>query len=108
MATEMWPEDSTLPRSAEGDRVPWPAWVSTNVPLRPISVNDVFLSGIWNSAWPPPPAPSSTIALSIGPDSSGVAVPVCDVIVVDKHDAEVPHGELGELCIRGSNLVQGY
>ena len=42
------------------------------------------------------------------PDSAGVAVPVCDVKVVDTDGNEVPTGEVGELWIKGPNVVKGY
>jgi len=42
------------------------------------------------------------------PDSVGVAVPVCDVRVVDVNGRELPRGEIGELWIRGPNVVKGY
>ena len=42
------------------------------------------------------------------PDSVGSAVPVCDVKVVDEQGAEVPAGEVGELWIKGPNVVKGY
>ena len=42
------------------------------------------------------------------PDSVGVAVPVCDVKVVDEEERELPGGEVGELWIRGPNVAMGY
>jgi acyl-CoA synthetase (AMP-forming)/AMP-acid ligase II len=42
------------------------------------------------------------------PDSVGVPVPVCDVQVVDPDGAPVPTGDVGELWIRGPNVVKGY
>ena len=42
------------------------------------------------------------------PDSVGVPVPVCDVRVVDADGRELPRGEIGELWIRGPNVVKGY
>tara|TARA_R110002096_G_scaffold332239_1_gene526261 strand:- start:8604 stop:10358 length:1755 start_codon:yes stop_codon:yes gene_type:complete len=42
------------------------------------------------------------------PSSAGPAVPVCDLKVVDTDNKEVPHGEVGELLIRGPNVVKGY
>ncbi len=42
------------------------------------------------------------------PDSVGVPVPVCDVKVVDEFGNEVPQGEVGELWIKGPNVVRGY
>ena len=41
-------------------------------------------------------------------DSVGVAVPTCDVRVVDDHGSEVPRGELGEFWVKGPNVVKGY
>jgi long-chain acyl-CoA synthetase len=42
------------------------------------------------------------------PDSVGVPVPVCDVKVVDADGAPLPLGEVGELWIKGPNIVKGY
>ncbi len=42
------------------------------------------------------------------PSSAGPAVPVCDLKVVDTDNREVPIGEVGELLIRGPNVVKGY
>ncbi len=42
------------------------------------------------------------------PDSAGVAVPVCDIKVVDEKGNELPRGQVGELWIRGPNVVKGY
>ncbi len=42
------------------------------------------------------------------PDSVGRPVAVCDVKVVDIDGREAPIGELGELWIKGPNIVRGY
>ena len=42
------------------------------------------------------------------PESAGPAVPVCDLKVVDEHGKEVAAGEIGELWIKGPNVVKGY
>jgi long-chain acyl-CoA synthetase len=42
------------------------------------------------------------------PDSVGVPVPVCEVKVVDERGATLPAEEIGELWIRGPNVVKGY
>jgi long-chain acyl-CoA synthetase len=42
------------------------------------------------------------------PDSVGVAVPCVDLKVVDADGREVATGEVGELWIRGPNVVMGY
>ncbi|HEX6310047.1 MAG TPA: class I adenylate-forming enzyme family protein [Acidimicrobiia bacterium] len=42
------------------------------------------------------------------PDSVGVPVPVCDVIVVGPDGGELPTGGVGELWIKGPNVVKGY
>jgi long-chain acyl-CoA synthetase len=42
------------------------------------------------------------------PASVGVPVPICDVKVVDEKGREVVPGEVGELWIRGPNVVKGY
>ena len=42
------------------------------------------------------------------PDSAGLVVPVCDVRVVDPAGADVPQGEIGELWVKGPNVVKGY
>ena len=42
------------------------------------------------------------------PGSVGIAVPCCDIRIVDDQDAEVPPGQPGELWVRGPNVVAGY
>jgi long-chain acyl-CoA synthetase len=42
------------------------------------------------------------------PDSVGVPVPVCDVQVVDPDGTPLTTGEVGELWIKGPNVVKGY
>ena len=42
------------------------------------------------------------------PDSVGPPVAVCDVKVVDPVGNEVPTGEVGELLIKGPNVIKGY
>ncbi len=42
------------------------------------------------------------------PDSVGVPVAVCDVQVVGPDDRPLPCGEVGELWIKGPNIVKGY
>ncbi|TNE60135.1 MAG: long-chain fatty acid--CoA ligase [Alphaproteobacteria bacterium] len=42
------------------------------------------------------------------PDSAGVPAPVCEVRVVDGDGKDLPLGEVGELWIKGANVVKGY
>lgn len=42
------------------------------------------------------------------PDSVGTAVPCGDVLVMDDNGREVPHGEIGEIWLRGPMVVKGY
>jgi long-chain acyl-CoA synthetase len=42
------------------------------------------------------------------PDSVGPPVPVCDVKVIGPDGETLPPGEVGELCMRGANIVRGY
>jgi len=42
------------------------------------------------------------------PDSVGIAMPNCEVFVVDKDGKPVEPGQTGELVIRGSNVMSGY
>ncbi|MEV5888743.1 class I adenylate-forming enzyme family protein [Nonomuraea fuscirosea] len=60
---------------------------------------------------------TETTALAVGnggadyharPDSIGRPSPVVDVRVVDPLGAELPPGEVGELCVRGPNVILGY
>ena len=46
--------------------------------------------------------------LSRHPDSVGVAVPVCEVRIVDEDGTDVRSGERGEIWVRGPNIVPGY
>jgi acyl-CoA synthetase (AMP-forming)/AMP-acid ligase II len=60
---------------------------------------------------------TETTALAIGnggaeyqakPDSIGLPTAVVDVRVVDPMGVELPPGEVGELCVRGPNVILGY
>lgn len=42
------------------------------------------------------------------PGSVGKAMPNCEVAVVDEQGRPVPAGQVGELVIRGANVMQGY
>ncbi|WP_293678218.1 class I adenylate-forming enzyme family protein, partial [uncultured Phenylobacterium sp.] len=42
------------------------------------------------------------------PDSVGTPVPCCDIKIVDPNGVEVAPGEVGEIWIRGPNVVMGY
>lgn len=42
------------------------------------------------------------------PGSVGRAMPNCEVYLADDSGKPVAPGEIGELCIRGSNVMQGY
>jgi long-chain acyl-CoA synthetase len=42
------------------------------------------------------------------PDSVGIAVPVCDLKVVDALGNDVPTGGIGELWIKGPNVIKAY
>ncbi len=42
------------------------------------------------------------------PDSVGVPIPVCDVKVVGAEGEALANGEVGELWIKGPNVVKGY
>jgi long-chain acyl-CoA synthetase len=46
--------------------------------------------------------------LDIRPDSVGIPIPNEEVFVVDEKGEEVPPGQVGELVIRGANVMQGY
>jgi long-chain acyl-CoA synthetase len=42
------------------------------------------------------------------PDSVGKAMPNCEVFIVDEKEKEVKPGEIGELVVRGLNVMKGY
>jgi long-chain acyl-CoA synthetase len=42
------------------------------------------------------------------PDSCGPPLPVCEVRIVDPLGADLPPGQVGELCVKGPNVVRGY
>ncbi len=42
------------------------------------------------------------------PDSSGPCIPVCDMKIVDAEGRDLPPGQVGELLVRGPNVVRGY
>ena len=46
--------------------------------------------------------------VEIRPSSVGKAIPNCEVILLNEKDEEVGVGEVGELVVRGSNVMRGY
>lgn len=42
------------------------------------------------------------------PESTGHAVPICDVRIVDDRGRSQPTGALGEIFVKGPNVVRGY
>jgi len=42
------------------------------------------------------------------PGSCGKAIPGVEVEIRDENDQPVPPGTLGEICVRGANIMQGY
>jgi long-chain acyl-CoA synthetase len=42
------------------------------------------------------------------PASVGKAIPNCEVFIMDENGKEVKSGEIGELVVRGSNVMRGY
>jgi steroid-24-oyl-CoA synthetase len=42
------------------------------------------------------------------PESAGLVIPVCDARVIDDDGREVAPGEIGELWVKGPNVVKGY
>ena len=46
--------------------------------------------------------------LDLMPNSVGMPMPNVEVVIVDKQGQEVAAGDVGELVVRGSNVMQGY
>ena len=46
--------------------------------------------------------------ISKRPSSVGKAIPNCEVFILDERGNEVISGEIGELVVRGSNVMRGY
>jgi long-chain acyl-CoA synthetase len=42
------------------------------------------------------------------PQSVGPAIPGVEMKIMDEHGEELPHGTVGEICIRGPNVMKGY
>jgi acyl-CoA synthetase (AMP-forming)/AMP-acid ligase II len=46
--------------------------------------------------------------LTSKPNSAGLIVPVCEIKAVDEQGADLPRGEIGEICIYGPHIIKGY
>ncbi len=56
-----------------------------------------------------PPCSSNLIPVGVAPARlSKQQSPFCEIRLVDEHDADVPDGSPGELCMRGPTLFSGY
>lgn len=42
------------------------------------------------------------------PNSVGRCVPGVEMRIVDDSGRELPHGQIGEICVRGANVMKGY
>lgn len=42
------------------------------------------------------------------PQSVGLPIPNVAMKIMDEHGREKPHGEIGEICVRGPNVMKGY
>ncbi len=42
------------------------------------------------------------------PQSVGPAIPGVEMKITDETGQELPHGEVGEICVRGPNVMKGY
>lgn len=42
------------------------------------------------------------------PGSIGLPIPGCEMRIVDDADDELPDGQVGEICVRGPNVMVGY
>lgn len=42
------------------------------------------------------------------PGSVGLPIPGVEMRICDDHGAELPHGQIGEICVRGPNVMKGY
>ncbi len=50
----------------------------------------------------------SRITIEQKPGSIGIPIPGLEVMIVDDHGAGLPSGEIGELIVRGKNVMLGY
>lgn len=46
--------------------------------------------------------------VALRPTSVGKAIPNVEVFIVDEQGAQLPQGQVGELVVRGSNVMKGY
>jgi len=55
-----------------------------------------------------PVAISNTLDIDDWTGNIGVPIPSTEVVILDEEGAEMPVGEVGEICIRGPQVTQGY
>jgi long-chain acyl-CoA synthetase len=55
-----------------------------------------------------PAACINPLTIEVFNGSIGLPIPSTEVSIRDEHDNEMPHGEVGEICIRGPQVMKGY
>ena len=53
-------------------------------------------------------AGSYGVYLTSKPSSAGLILPILDMKCIDEQGNELPQGETGEICIRGTHIIKGY
>lgn len=72
---------------------------------------DMFGKNIYEGDGPTECSPVTCVNPIYGrrkPGSVGMSIPGVQMRILDENGKELPHGQVGEICVRGPNIMKGY